>query len=86
MSRKRMFMFARYSKILPELQTKLLTHIKTVDPNMQFTSIIINKFELGDRTGRHTDGSLLPLHVSQYPDEHALYSVISADLEHPSSA
>ena len=61
-SRKRRFMFARYSKILPELQTQLLAYIRTVVPNIQFTSIIINKFEVGDRMGEHVDGSLLPIH------------------------
>ena len=48
-SRKRKFMFARYSKILPELQTQLLAYIRTVAPNIQLTSITINKFDVGDR-------------------------------------
>ena len=61
-SRKRKFMYGRYSKILPELQTQLLAYIRTVAPNIQFTSIIINKFEVGDRMGEHVDGSMLPWH------------------------
>ena len=61
-SRKRRFMFARYSKILPELQAQLLTYIRTMAPNIQFTSIIINKFEVGDHMKEHVDGSLLPIH------------------------
>ena len=44
-------MYGRYSKILPELQAKLSTYIRTVAPNIQFTSIVINKFDVGDRMG-----------------------------------
>ena len=61
-SRKRKFMYGRCSKTLPELQDKLLTYIRTMAPNIQFTSIIINKFEEGDRMGEHVDDSLLPWH------------------------
>ena len=50
-SRKPRFMFARYSKILPELQAKLLTYIRSVASNIQFASIIINKFDVGDHMG-----------------------------------
>ena len=61
-SRKRKFMYGRCSKTLPELQSKLLAYIRSVAPNIQFTPIIINKFEEGDRIGEHVDGSLLPWH------------------------
>ena len=62
-SRKQRIMFGRFSKELPELQQELLNWIKGVC-DIDFCSIILNKYEVGDSMGTHIDGNLLPLQLS----------------------
>ena len=56
-------MFGRFSKELPELQQELLNWIKSVC-DIDFCSIILNKYEVGDSMGKHIDGNLLPIQLS----------------------
>ena len=62
-SRKQRIMFGRFSKELPELQQELLNWIRSVC-DIDFCSIILNKYEVGDSMGVHSDGNLLPLQLS----------------------
>ena len=62
-SRKQRMMFGRFSREMPELQQELLNWIKSVC-DIDFCSIILNKYEPGDSMGVHTDGNLLPLQLS----------------------
>ena len=62
-SRKQRMMFGRFSKEMPGLQQELLNWIKSVC-DIDFCSIILNKYEVGDSMGKHTDGNLLPLQLS----------------------
>ena len=56
-------MFGRFSKEMPELQQDLLNWIRSVS-DVDFCSIILNKYEPGDSMGVHSDGNLLPMQLS----------------------
>ena len=58
------YVFGKYSHIVPEVQAQLLAYIKSVAPNVQFSSIILNRFDPGDRMGKHVDGNIFPLQIS----------------------
>jgi hypothetical protein len=58
------YVFGKYTHLLPELQAQLLTFIRAVAPDIQFSSIILNRFEPGDLMGRHVDGNIFPTQIS----------------------
>ena len=62
-SRKQRMMFGRFSKEMPGLQQELLNWIKSVC-DIDFCSIILNKYEVGDSMGKHIDGNLLPIQLA----------------------
>ena len=47
--------------MLPELQAQLLGYIRSVAPEIHFSSIILNKYEKGDRIATHVDGNIFPI-------------------------
>ena len=57
------FCFGRLSHLLPELQQQLLDYIRTV-ADIQFSSIILNRFEVGDSMGCHEDGNIFPMQLT----------------------
>ena len=63
-SRKKRFMFGRYSHVLPEVQEELVRFVREVAPHLDFASIIVNMYLPGDFMGKHSDGNLLPLQLS----------------------
>jgi hypothetical protein len=63
-SRKKRFMFGRYSHVLPEVQEELIRFVREVAPHLDFASIIVNMYLPGDFMGKHSDGNLLPLQLS----------------------
>ena len=62
-SRKQRMMFGRFSREMPELQQELVNWIRSVS-DIDFCSIILNKYEPGDSMGVHSDGNLLPMQLS----------------------
>ena len=58
------FCFGRLSHLLPELQQQLLTYIRAVAPDIRFSNIILNRFEVGDRMGCHEDGNIFPMQLT----------------------
>ena len=62
-SRKQRMMFGRFSREMPELQQELVNWIRSVC-DIDFCSIILNKYEPGDSMGVHSDGNLLPIQLS----------------------
>ena len=62
-SRKKPAMFGRFSNEMPELQQDLVNWIRSV-VDLDFCSIILNKYEPGDSMGVHSDGNLIPLQLS----------------------
>ena len=56
-------MFGRFSREMPELQQELVNWIRSVC-DIDFCSIILNKYEPGDSMGVHSDGNLLPIQLS----------------------
>ena len=61
--RKKPLMFGRFSLQMPELQQDLVNWIRSIS-DIDFCSIILNKYEPGDSMGVHSDGNLLPLQLS----------------------
>ena len=45
---------------MPELQQQLLSYIRSVAPEIHFSSVILNKYERGDRMAAHVDGNIFP--------------------------
>jgi len=58
------YVFGKYTHILPELQSQLLAFINEVAPDIQFSSIILNRFDPGDRMGQHIDGNIFDTQIS----------------------
>ena len=58
------YVFGKYTHILPELQAQLLSFIRAVAPDIQFSSIILNRFDPGDRMGQHIDGNIFDTQIS----------------------
>ena len=42
------------------VKQKLLNYIRSVAPEIQFSSIILKKYERGDQMGAHVDGNIFP--------------------------
>ena len=55
------YIYGYYTHLLPELQEQLLTYIRSVAPEIQYSSIILNKYERGDRIAAHVDGNIFPM-------------------------
>ena len=58
------FCFGRLSHLLPELQQQLLDYVRGIAPHIQFSSIILNRFEVGDSMGCHEDGNIFPMQLT----------------------
>ena len=58
------YVFGKYTHILPELQAQLLTFIRALAPDIQFSSIILNRFDPGDCMGQHIDGNIFDTQIS----------------------
>jgi len=61
---KNRFMFGQFSKSLPEVQGELVRFVREVAPHVDYASIIVNIYLPGDHVKKHSDGNLLPLHLS----------------------
>ena len=48
---------------MPELQQELLDFIRSIS-DLEFSSIILNKYEAGDRMGEHVDGNTSAIQLS----------------------
>ena len=55
------YIYGKYTHLLPELQSQLLGYIRSVAPEIHFSSIILNKYEKGDRIATHDDGNIFPI-------------------------
>ena len=54
------YIYGKYTHLLPELQQQLLSYIRSVAPEIHFSSVILNKYERGDRIAAHVDGNIFP--------------------------
>ena len=62
-SLQRNFYFGQFSHRMPELQQGLLDFIRSIS-DLEFSSIILNKYEPGDRMGEHIDWNTSAIQLS----------------------